>query len=85
MIKSFYEKRGYDCGRKLATLFRRHKKDVMIAMRQYASFVRSYKKVRVIGVIHNRFQKQIKQTAFAKLSRFNLSSLKKNISFREVK
>ena len=56
----------------------------MNAMFRYAKFVKSYSKVRVIAVIHHRFQKQLKQTFFSCLSRFQLSKVNKGNADKEV-
>lgn len=53
-------------------------------MFRYAKFVKSYTKVRVIAVIHYRFQKQLKQTFFSRLSRFQLSKVSKGNADKEV-
>ena len=53
-------------------------------MFRYAKFVKSYSKVRVIAVIHHRFQKQLKQTLFSRLSRFQLSKANKGNADKEV-
>ena len=54
-------------------------------MVSYARFVKSYKKLRVIGVIHNRYQRHIKHTVFARLSRFLIAKSNKNNIDKEVK
>jgi hypothetical protein len=57
----------------------------MTAMFSYARFVKSYSKVRVIAVIHNRFQRGLKQTVFAKLQRYLLAKASKPQNEREVR
>jgi hypothetical protein len=80
-INIFYEERNYQFCRKLHTLVKRHKKETINSLFAYAKFVKSYKKVRVIAVIHNRFMKQLKQTAFARLARYQrVSNSKTNIT-----
>lgn len=56
----------------------------MLSIRSYARFVKSYKKVRVIAVIHHRFQKQLKQTFFSRLSRYQLAKVSKKHIDQEV-
>jgi hypothetical protein len=48
------------------------------AVRNYAKFIKSYSKVRVIGVISNRYIKQLKQICFSKLLRYNVPKMNKN-------
>lgn len=66
-------------------MIKNRKKEAFQSIRQYAKFVKSYSKVRVIAVIHNRFQKQIKHTVFAKLARFLIAKNSKTNVDREVK
>ena len=84
MIKNFYERRDFQFGRKLQTIFKNHKKEVMNSMFRYAKFVKSYSKVRVIAVIFHRFQKQLKQTFFSRLSRCQLSKAGKDNTDKEM-
>lgn len=54
-------------------------------MTEYARFVKSFSKLRVVNVIHSRFQKQLKHVAFSKISRFPLGRVGRSGVDREVK
>ena len=66
-------------------MIKRHKKEGFNYIQRYAKFVKSYSKLRVITVIHNRFQKNIKHMVFTQLSRFLIAKSNKNNVNREVK
>jgi|JI9StandDraft_1071089.scaffolds.fasta_scaffold585816_2 flagellar capping protein FliD len=66
-------------------MVKRHKKEVFEAIVRYGRFVKSYSKVRVIAVIHNRFERQLKHTVFAKLARCLIASNSKHSINREVR
>lgn len=85
MIVTMMERRDFQFCRKLQTMVRRHKKEVLVAIGRYSKFVKSYSKVRVIGVIHNRFQRQLKHAVFARLSRFLIAKSSKTSVDREVR
>lgn len=61
------------------------KKDSFDSIRRYSKFVKSYSKVRVIAVIHNRFQRHLKHLVFAQLSRFLIASSSRTYVDREMK
>ena len=62
----------------MQTLVKRHKREGLHSIFRYAKFVKSYTKLRVIAVIHNRYQRHLKHTVFARLSRFLISKSNKN-------
>ena len=61
-------------------MVKRHRKEGFNAIAAYARFVKSYSKLRVIAVIHNRFHRGIKQNVLAKLHRYvNSRNLKPQV------
>jgi vacuolar-type H+-ATPase subunit D/Vma8 len=84
MVNTFFERREQQFGHKLQTLFRRHKKEAVVAIRSYARFVKSFSKVRVIAVIHNRYMRNLKQTVMARLGRLLVGRAGKGQSQKEV-
>lgn len=85
IISTFYERRDFQFCRKMLTLVRRHKKEGLTSIQNYAKFVKSYSKLRVVAVIHNRFQKNLKHMVFARLSRFLIAKSNKSNVDKEVK
>jgi len=65
-------------------LVKNHKKEVFGSIVAYASFIKSYSKVRVISVIHSRFQRQLKQQFFTKMTRIMMTNQRKNSRGRET-
>jgi hypothetical protein len=78
IIDNLNYQRAPNFQRKLAMLIKRKKKDTFVTMVAWARFIRSYSKVRVISVIHHRFQKQLKQQFFTRLTRFLLARNNRN-------
>ena len=66
-------------------MIKRHKKETFAAIQRYSKFVKSYSKLRVIAVIHNIFQKNIKHMVFTQLSRSLIAKSNKNNVVKEVK
>lgn len=50
----------------------------------WARFIRSYSKLRVLGVIRGRLEKQAKQTFFSRMHRFLLKKTGKGGADKEV-
>lgn len=58
--------------RKLAVLVRRQKKYTMDKLGNWSRFIKSYSKLRVLGVIRSRLERTAKQLFFSRMHRFLL-------------